>query len=339
MKTFTQFLMEGRGFELGGSKYSSGFGRYTKDGKSISKEEYMKASAEYKGDKPSTSSSKKSSEIKRTTNNPLRYITPTEEELENRTQKPEHTNTNGVFSITAEVRPETNGGEKIKSFKIAYKKNIKKWFEEFCKEVDNAGYIKDKQGWKTHNHFMGWVKHNPADDLEYFIDNSISTSRERINAFDEFMTVVDDYVEQNFDFKDGAITKKTKRKTEDDDKPRKKAEPTKKTYDDGSGYERNNVFIDVKYPGGEGVHRWNFNKYANLFYKRHKSEVKNDENITPESLTSYMEKELDKYVFGKYDDRAKKMSSEAKKEIKKAVIDNMLHYATKNFEQLQKKNG
>ena len=43
MKTFTEFLNEGRGFEWDGSKYSSGFGRYTKDGKSISKEEYMKA--------------------------------------------------------------------------------------------------------------------------------------------------------------------------------------------------------------------------------------------------------------------------------------------------------
>ena len=145
MKTFTQFLMEGRGFELGGSKYSSGFGRYTKDGKSISKEEYMKASDEYKGNKPSSSSSKKSSEIKRTTNNPLRYITPTKEEMENRTQKPEHKNQNGVFSITAEVRPETNGGEKIKTFKVAYKKNIKKWFEEFCKQVDANNYIKDKE--------------------------------------------------------------------------------------------------------------------------------------------------------------------------------------------------
>ena len=41
MLSFSQFLNEGRGFELGGSKYSSGFGRYTKDGKSISKEEYL----------------------------------------------------------------------------------------------------------------------------------------------------------------------------------------------------------------------------------------------------------------------------------------------------------
>ena len=55
MLTFTQFLNEGRGFELGGKKYSSGFGRYTCDGKSISKEEYIKASAEYKGVKTSSS--------------------------------------------------------------------------------------------------------------------------------------------------------------------------------------------------------------------------------------------------------------------------------------------
>jgi hypothetical protein len=53
MLTFTQFLNEGRPFEWNGSKYSSGFKSYTKDGKSISKEEYMKASAEYKGCKSS----------------------------------------------------------------------------------------------------------------------------------------------------------------------------------------------------------------------------------------------------------------------------------------------
>ena len=48
MKTFTEYLNEGKGFELGGKKYSSGFGRYACDGKSISKDEYMKASAQYK---------------------------------------------------------------------------------------------------------------------------------------------------------------------------------------------------------------------------------------------------------------------------------------------------
>ena len=53
MKTFTQWLVEGRSFEYGGKKYSSGFGRYTCDGNSISKEEYQKASEAYKsGVKP-----------------------------------------------------------------------------------------------------------------------------------------------------------------------------------------------------------------------------------------------------------------------------------------------
>ena len=65
MKTFTEYLNEGRGFELGGKKYSSGFGRYTCDGKSISKEEYMKASAQYKGEKPvSTTNTSKQSQQK-----------------------------------------------------------------------------------------------------------------------------------------------------------------------------------------------------------------------------------------------------------------------------------
>jgi hypothetical protein len=48
MLTFTQFLIEGKGFELGGKKYSSGFGRYTCNGEKITREEYMRASEQYK---------------------------------------------------------------------------------------------------------------------------------------------------------------------------------------------------------------------------------------------------------------------------------------------------
>ena len=48
MLTFTQFLSEGRSFSLNGKKYSSGFGRYTCDGKSIDKPEYEAASKAYK---------------------------------------------------------------------------------------------------------------------------------------------------------------------------------------------------------------------------------------------------------------------------------------------------
>jgi hypothetical protein len=48
MLTFTQFLSEGRSFSLNGKKYSSGFGRYTCDGKSIEKPEYEAASKAYK---------------------------------------------------------------------------------------------------------------------------------------------------------------------------------------------------------------------------------------------------------------------------------------------------
>ena len=47
MKVFTQIL-EGRSFTYNGHKYSSGFGRYTKDGESITKEEYQNASEKYK---------------------------------------------------------------------------------------------------------------------------------------------------------------------------------------------------------------------------------------------------------------------------------------------------
>lgn len=47
MKVFTQ-LLEGRSFIYHNDEYSSGFGRYTKNGKSISKEEYQRASKAYK---------------------------------------------------------------------------------------------------------------------------------------------------------------------------------------------------------------------------------------------------------------------------------------------------
>lgn len=47
MKVFTQ-LLEGRSFIYHNDEYSSGFGRYTKNGKSISKEEYQLASKAYK---------------------------------------------------------------------------------------------------------------------------------------------------------------------------------------------------------------------------------------------------------------------------------------------------
>ena len=66
MKTFIEFLMEGRAFEYQGSRYSS-FGKYyKKDGESISKEEYMKASEDYK--KGGVSSIKKK-QIKKTEKN------------------------------------------------------------------------------------------------------------------------------------------------------------------------------------------------------------------------------------------------------------------------------
>ena len=59
--------MEGRSFEYQGSKYSSGFGRYTKDGSSISKEEYQRASDAYKNGNVVPSKMKVSTKKKETT--------------------------------------------------------------------------------------------------------------------------------------------------------------------------------------------------------------------------------------------------------------------------------
>lgn len=66
MKIFTQ-LLEGRSFVYRGHKYSSGFGRYTKDGESITKEEYQKASEKYKGTSKDTKSPVKKSTTKKYT--------------------------------------------------------------------------------------------------------------------------------------------------------------------------------------------------------------------------------------------------------------------------------
>ena len=63
MKTFREFLLEGRGFEFQGSKYSSGFGKYTKNGKSISREEYMKASEAYRKKDGVSTTNKQNDEI------------------------------------------------------------------------------------------------------------------------------------------------------------------------------------------------------------------------------------------------------------------------------------
>jgi hypothetical protein len=80
MNIFETWLNEGRSFEYQGSKYSSGFGRYTKDGVSISKDEYQKASNAYKGvngkvvkpTKSSTNYSHKSETMKRILKTPYR---------------------------------------------------------------------------------------------------------------------------------------------------------------------------------------------------------------------------------------------------------------------------
>ena len=66
MKIFTQ-LLEGRSFVYRGHQYSSGFGRYTKDGVSITKEEYQKASEKYKGTSKDTKSPVKKSTTKKST--------------------------------------------------------------------------------------------------------------------------------------------------------------------------------------------------------------------------------------------------------------------------------
>lgn len=67
MKTFTQWLVEGRSFEYGGKKYSSGFGRWTCDGVSISQEEYKKASEAYKARDKTPVKPKSPSKPKKTT--------------------------------------------------------------------------------------------------------------------------------------------------------------------------------------------------------------------------------------------------------------------------------
>ena len=68
MKIFTQ-LLEGRSFVYRGHKYSSGFGRYTKDGVSITKEEYQKISEKYKGTSKDTNFQIKKSTTKKPTGN------------------------------------------------------------------------------------------------------------------------------------------------------------------------------------------------------------------------------------------------------------------------------
>lgn len=103
MKTFIQWIMEGRSFEYQGSRYSS-FGKYyKKDGESISKEEYQKASEAYKNsggakksttkkttktkdESPAKKSSKKSEP--KTAFDSIHAYCPTHERLKNTMYKP-----------------------------------------------------------------------------------------------------------------------------------------------------------------------------------------------------------------------------------------------------------
>lgn len=196
MKSFTEFINEGRGFELGGSKYSSGFGRYTKDGKSISKEEYMKASAEYKGGKVSSNKN----DTKVVEKKP--YYTPSSEEIENRNIPPKvsHNKKDGTFEVELQVNPKYNRGRGGESIKFFYKDYMNDWYKEFNKDMDDA---EKRLGSKTPRDNAGvfkfWMKHGPAKDLENLLNISITTDTEREKIFNKFLDVVFTYIDDNFD--------------------------------------------------------------------------------------------------------------------------------------------
>ena len=198
MLTFTQFLNEGRGFELGGSKYSSGFGRYTKDGKSISKEEYLKASAEYKGNKPSVSSSKKNSskeELSFDDKLKIKNYKPTKKDLNDRHFVPKVELTKkGNISVSIPV-------------KMGYDGNLSdgKGFEvtpEYYKEYAWKRYSSaiEKHGDKPHvGGFKMSVKHEMTNHMEDWMSSAVMTDKEKENLINDTLTAVFDYIDNNYE--------------------------------------------------------------------------------------------------------------------------------------------
>ena len=196
MKTFTQFLMEGRGFEWDGSKYSSGFGRYTKDGKSISKEEYMKASTDYKKEKEFRSHPEKnvfSDEFAQ--NMKIKNYKPTKKDLKTRQEEPKVKMTEkGNISVSIPVKMGYDGNlSGGKGFEVTPEYYKKYAWNRYKSEIE-------KHGDKPHiGGFKMSVKHEMTDHMEDWMSSALMTDKEKETLINDTLTAVFDYIDNNYD--------------------------------------------------------------------------------------------------------------------------------------------
>lgn len=184
MLSFTEFINEGKSFIYGGKKYSSGFGRYTCDGKSISKEEYLKISDKYKFEKKYPTPEEEKPQV----------YTPTAKEIKNRNQEPEveHDDKKGTYKIALQVNPKMNRGSGAKSIEVQYKTWMDVWYKTFATDENSNGKT-DKESFKN------WFKTSFSKPLKELLDTSITTNKERKTIFNDFIDVMNDYIDDNFD--------------------------------------------------------------------------------------------------------------------------------------------
>ena len=147
MLTFTQFLIEGKGFELGGKKYSSGFGRYTCNGEKITREEYMRASEQYKNgniQKTSTNQNHEPNKLK-SFNNDLHKTVIEFKQLS--------TEVKNKYNKIKEIVPYTSQtGTKLENIVGSIKDNMS-WMNQFKSDTENIQKILSNEIDKNSNFY------------------------------------------------------------------------------------------------------------------------------------------------------------------------------------------
>lgn len=178
MLTFTEFINEGRGFELGGKKYSSGFGRYTCNGESISKEEYMRASEQYKTgniQKTNTNQNHEPNKLKSFNNDLHKTVIKF---------KQVSTEVKNKYNKIKEIVPYTSQtGTKLENIVGSIKDNMS-WMNQFKSDTENIQKILSNEIDKNSNFYKkveSLDKNNIFNACERYL-NDIEKRRNRIYA-------------------------------------------------------------------------------------------------------------------------------------------------------------
>ena len=334
MLTFTQFLNEGRGFELGGKKYSSGFGRYTCDGKSISKEEYLKASAEYKGGKVSSKSIKSMSfddAMK------VKKYKPTKKDLQSRLSEPSvELDKNGNVSVSIPVKMGVDGNlSDGKGFKVT-----PEYYKDFAWNRYKSAL--DKHGDTPHvGGFKMSVKHEMTKHMEDWMSSAVMTDKEKENLINDTLDAVFDYIDKNYEDISGDDSKKGNSS--------KEVIPSKDYhitggFPGGTEYDVRNKTIEFSYPHRDGVSpagftalKFNYSKDSKTLYKFYKSHAeKENKKLSKEGFMDYALKTLwdnVEHTINQYGNKHAKFDMGG---IQTKLTDVFRTYIDDNFEKISK---